>query len=81
MTTMTLAHEAARPARPSPAPIPLRRIAAVELRKSFDTRSGFWLMASVGIAALLATASVIAFAPESELTYDTSPPWSASRWR
>ena len=71
MTTMTLAPEAARPARPTPAPIPLRRIAAVELRKSFDTRSGFWLMASVGIAALLATASVIAFAPESELTYDT----------
>jgi hypothetical protein len=35
----------------------------------FDTRSGFWLMASIGIAALLATASVIMFAPDRELTY------------
>ena len=25
----------------------------------FDTRSGFWLMASIGILALLATAAVI----------------------
>ena len=30
----------------------------------FDTRSGFWLMASIGIAAVLATAAVIVFAPD-----------------
>jgi ABC-2 type transport system permease protein len=52
-----------------PARIPLRRVVAVELRKSFDTRSGLWLLWSIGIAALLTTGAVIAWAPESELTY------------
>jgi ABC-type transport system involved in multi-copper enzyme maturation permease subunit len=37
----------------------------------FDTRSGFWLMASIAITALLATGAVIAFAPDSELTFST----------
>ena len=32
----------------------------VELRKSFDTRAGFWLLASIGIASLLTTGAVIA---------------------
>ena len=36
----------------------------------FNTRSGFWLAASIGITALLATAAVIAFAPDSAMTYD-----------
>ena len=74
MSTITLEQEttrAARPARPAPAPIPMSRIAAVELRKSFDTRSGFWLMASVGIAAVIATTAVLLFAPDDQLTYDT----------
>lgn len=35
--------------------IPLYRIISTELRKMFNTRSGFWLMASIGILALLAT--------------------------
>lgn len=51
--------------------IPMNRVAAVELRKMFDTRSGAWLMASIAITATLATAAVISFAPESELTYET----------
>ena len=37
----------------------------------FDTRSGFWLMASIGILALLATAAVILFARDDEMTYDS----------
>ena len=37
----------------------------------FDTRSGFWLLASIGILALLATASVILFASDDQLTYPT----------
>jgi ABC-2 type transport system permease protein len=49
--------------------IPLSRIVAVELRKSFDTRAGFWLLASIGAAALLTTGAVIAWAPRAELTY------------
>jgi ABC-2 type transport system permease protein len=75
MTTTTLEgvleQEQARPVRTAPAPIPLSRIVSVELRKSFDTRSGFWLLASVGITAVLATAATILFAPDSELTYDS----------
>jgi hypothetical protein len=51
--------------------VPMTRVVSVELRKMFDTRSGFWLMASIVIASLLATGAVIAFAPDSELTYST----------
>ena len=75
MTTTTLdgvvGPETVRAARPAPAPIPLTRIVAVELRKSFDTRSGFWLLASIGIVAVIATGAVLLFAPSDELTYDT----------
>jgi ABC-2 type transport system permease protein len=53
----------------APRRIPLSRIVAVELRKSFDTRSGLWLLWSIGIAALLTTGAIIAWAPESEFTY------------
>jgi ABC-2 type transport system permease protein len=61
----------ARPARPTPRPIPLRRVVSVELRKMFDTRSGFWLMASIGILALLATAAVVLFSSDEEMTYNS----------
>ena len=50
--------------------IPLTRIIGVELRKTFDTRSGFWLLASIVITSVLATAAIIVFAPEDQLTYD-----------
>jgi ABC-2 type transport system permease protein len=52
-------------------PVRLIRITAVELRKMFDTRSGFWLIASIGISAVLATAGVILWAPDNQLTYST----------
>jgi hypothetical protein len=58
-------------ARTAPAGIPQSRLIAVELRKMFDTRSGFWLMASVVITSFLATGAVILFAPDSELTFAT----------
>jgi hypothetical protein len=51
--------------------IPLMRVTQVELRKMFDTRSGFWLIASIVITAVLATAGVILFAPSADLTYST----------
>jgi len=51
--------------------VPLSRVTRVELRKMFDTRSGFWLMASIVIAALVSTVATILFAPESDLTYYT----------
>src|SRR3954447_5513225 len=62
--------EVARTPRPAPARIPFSRIVTVELRKSFDTRSGFWLMASIGILAVIATGATILFAPDDQLTYD-----------
>lgn len=63
--------DVARRTRPAPARIPTSRIVAVELRKCFDTRSGFWLMASIAILAVVATGAVILFAPDSELDYET----------
>ena len=49
--------------------IPLSRVVRVELRKMFNTRSGFWLIASIGITGLIATIATIAFAPDADLTY------------
>lgn len=68
-TATTDTHETGgdTPAHPA---IPTRRLLWVELTKMFDTRSGFWLVAGIGITALLATAAVIAFAPEEAQTYD-----------
>ena len=51
-------------------PIPATRLVGVELRKMFDTRSGFWMLTSIGVLALLASAAVIVFAPDSEVTYE-----------
>ncbi len=51
--------------------IPLRRIVTTELRKMFDTRAGFWLMASIGIMAALATSAVVLFAPNQEFNYSS----------
>jgi hypothetical protein len=48
----------------------MTRIVGVELRKMFNTRSGFWLMTSIGIAAVLATVATLLFAPDDELTQD-----------
>ena len=60
-----------RTARTAPRRIPMSRVVGVEARKMFDTRSGFWLMASIVIANLVATGAVILWAPNSELTYST----------
>jgi hypothetical protein len=64
-------HTAVRRRQAVPLRIPLRRIVSVELRKSFDTRAGFWLLASIGGASLLTTGAVILFAPAEEFTYST----------
>lgn len=70
MSTATLERPAptTRPPR-TPDPIPLTRIVGVEVSKMFNTRSGFWLMTSVGITATIATVATILFAPDDELTY------------
>jgi hypothetical protein len=51
-------------------PIPFRTIVGVELRKAFDTRSGFWLLVAIAAAGVLTTGAVLAFASDSDLTYD-----------
>jgi len=71
MTALAVEQTAPRTARRTHVPIPFRRIVGVELRKSFDTRSGFWLLASIGITAVIALGAVLLFAPNDELTYDT----------
>jgi hypothetical protein len=52
-------------------PVSLTRLTRIELRKMFDTRSGFWLIASIVIAGLLSTVATILFAPDADLTYYT----------
>ena len=69
-TTATTAVDHARTSRRTDA-IPLSRVVRVELRKMFDTRSGFWLIASIGITGLIATVATVAFAPDDQLTYYT----------
>lgn len=49
--------------------IPFARLLSVELRKMFDTRSGLWLMTGIVVTAAIASAAVIAFAPDDEITY------------
>ena len=56
---------------PVPIRVPMPRIIRVELRKMLDTRSGFWLLASIAISAVLASLGVILWAPDGELTYST----------
>ena len=52
-------------------PIPFHRIVAIELRKMFDTRAGVWLLASIGILSVVASAAVVAFAPDSSITFSS----------
>ncbi len=68
-TTVDQAHTAATGRRTEFKQIPLSRVVRVELRKMFDTRSGFWLIASIAITGLIATAATVAFAADKDLTY------------
>ena len=65
----TVSDAVARRERPTYEPIPMHTIMGVELRKMFNTRSGFWLMSSIVILAVIATGAVVLFAPTEELTY------------
>ncbi|MGB5952026.1 MAG: ABC transporter permease subunit [Ornithinimicrobium sp.] len=54
--------------------IPLTRLVWVEFTKMFDTRAGFWLLAAIGILAVIATVSVILFAPDEAIAYESFAP-------
>lgn len=56
--------------RPAPAPTPFRRVLRVEARKMFDTRSGFWMLASIGILSVIATGATIIFGDRETLTFE-----------
>ncbi|TNM42804.1 ABC transporter permease [Nocardioides albidus] len=79
MNTTTLtehAVEAVVPAetprrRPAPSRTPFRRVQYVELRKMFDTRSGFWLMASIVITSVIATVVTVLAGDRDTLTFDS----------
>ena len=60
----------AAPARRIVHPLPTTRLVRVELRKMFDTRSGFWMLVSIGVLSVVATGAVLIFAPESEIAYE-----------
>jgi ABC-2 type transport system permease protein len=64
------AHATTGRSRAGHAPIPFHTVLGVELRKMFDTRSGFWLMVGIAAAGLLASTAVVLFAPDDGLTYD-----------
>ena len=59
------------PARRPARGIPTTRLVKVELRKMFDTRSGFWMLVSIGVLSVAAAGSVLVFAPDSDVTYTT----------
>ncbi len=61
----------AAPVRRAAQPIPTTRLVKVELRKMFNTRSGFWMLISIGVLPPIAAGSVIIFAPDSDVTYET----------
>ncbi len=61
----------AAPLRRTARPIPTTRLVKVELRKMFNTRSGFWMLISIGVLSVIATGAVIIFAPDSAVTYES----------
>jgi ABC-2 type transport system permease protein len=71
MTATTISPDTTDPARRVVRPIPTTRLVKVELRKMFDTRSGFWMLISIGVLSVIATVAVIVFAPDSDVTYES----------
>ena len=65
-TDPTATHQIRQPARS----IPTTRLVRVELRKMFNTRSGFWLLASIGFLSPLSAASLIVLGPDSDISYE-----------
>jgi ABC-2 type transport system permease protein len=65
-TDSTAVVQARQPVRP----IPTARLIKVELRKMFNTRSGFWMLVSIGVLSVIATGAVIIFAPDNAVTYE-----------
>jgi ABC-2 type transport system permease protein len=61
----------AAPVRRTARPIPTTRLVKAELRKMFNTRSGFWMLLSICVLTVIAAGSVLIFAPDSDVTYES----------
>ena len=59
----------AAPARPVARPIPTTRLVKIELRKMFNTRSGFWMLISIGVLSPISAGSLLLFGLNSDVTY------------
>jgi ABC-2 type transport system permease protein len=68
-TTTTTTTTQAAPVRRTIRPIPTTRLVKTELRKMFTTRSGFWMLVSIGVLSVISAGSVLVFAPDSDVTY------------
>ena len=72
MENTHVAEESRTEPRPSTQPIPFRTVVGVELRKAFDTRSGFWLMVAIAAAGRARDGRRSSPSrPSSDLTYDS----------
>jgi ABC-2 type transport system permease protein len=71
MTATTISPDTIEPvaAQRITRPIPTTRLVKTELRKMFNTRSGFWMLVSIGVLSVVATGAVLVFAPDSEIAY------------
>ena len=59
----------AAPVRRTARPIPTTRLAKVELRKMFNTRSGFWMLISIGALSPISAGSLLVLGLNSDVTY------------
>ena len=59
----------AAPARRTARPIPTTRLVKVELRKMFNTRSGFWMLISIGVLSPISAGSLLVLGLNSDVTY------------
>ena len=71
----------AAPARRIVRPIPTTRLVKIELRKMFNTRSGFWMLVSIGVLSVVATGRSSSSLRTARSPTRTSPRRSASRCR
>jgi len=63
------AHASSAPALTLGSPVPLTRLARVELRKMIDTRAGLWLFVAIGVLTAAAIVLFLFFAPPEDLNY------------
>ena len=71
MTATTISPDTieAVPARRTAHPIPTTRLVKVELRKMFNTRSGFWMLISIGVLSPISAGSLLVLGLNSDVTY------------